>query len=124
MVKSLYSDVNQYTPESVPLLTDVKSIYQSVHNIVSTRKGERLFNVEVGVDIDNELFEVMDIDSADQIYSELVTAIESQEPRVSVVQQQSSITPDYDNHCYEVLLYLEIVGKENEGFQFEGKLKG
>lgn len=122
-MRKLFSDINQYSPTEKVLLSDVESIFQSVHNIISTRKNERLFNVEVGIDLDDELFEIMDIQSADQIYSELVLAVETQEPRVSVIQQKSSITPDYDNHSYDISLYLEIVGKENEGFLFQGTLK-
>jgi len=122
-MRKLFSDINQYTPTDKALLSDVESIFQSVHNIISTRKTERLFNLEVGTDIDDELFEIMDDFSADQIYSELVLSVETQEPRVKVIQQKSSVRPDYDKHKYDIVLYLEIVGKENEGFFFEGALK-
>lgn len=115
----IYSDINQYTPETQILLTDEESVYQSLNNILITKPGQRIFNPEFGSDMDKVLFEVMDEVTAAQLYRTVTEAVERWEPRIIIDNSQSDIIPNYDSNSYDVKLVFEIIGLSDEGQKFE-----
>ncbi len=116
----IYSDINQYNPTQKGRVTDVESVYQAIHNILATKKGERIFNPEFGTDLDESLFELMDEITAEEVFMALVSAIERWEDRLSLIYAKSSVTPDYENQTFDVSLVFKIHGYEEEEFNYEG----
>jgi len=113
---ALYSDINQYSPTSTALVTDLDSIYQSIGNILSTPKNTRLFRPEFGSSIENLLFEPMDDETVASLYDTIILAIQQWEPRVILDYSKSNITPDYDKHVYYVELTFRVRGLTDTTF--------
>lgn len=113
---TIYSDVNQVTPQKKALLTNIESIYQSINNILATNKGERVFNPEFGSNLENLLFEPIDNITALKVFTFLTNAIERFEPRVTINYGRTTVTPDVSNQSYELLLVFNVksTGEEQE----------
>lgn len=110
-----YKDVNSVTPTTRPDVLDVDAVAQSVRTLVSTRKGERFFEPEYGINIADFLFELMDDAASLQLLTEIIDAVRVYEPRVQIDTQRSNVIPDPDNHCFDVTVFFDIVGLDNEG---------
>lgn len=120
---ALYSDINQYSPTNIALVTDLNSIYQSIGNILSTPQNTRLFRPEFGSSIENLLFEPMDEETVSSLYDTIILAIQKWEPRVSLDYAKSNITPDYDKHVYYVELTFTVRGlTDNNFYTYAGTL--
>lgn len=107
---AIYSDLNSFNPTDISLLVDVESIYQSLFNIFNTRKGERLFEPEFGLDFEEELFELMDDVGAFALLDKVNREVSRWEKRVILDFGSSTITPYPDEKKYDILLYFTIVG--------------
>ena len=117
MVKIItYSDVNQDLNTNYRY--DIDSIKQSITNLFSTRKGEREFLSQYGCDLEDYLFEIIDEQTAFLIRTELIDAINIWEPRVTIDQSKSYVTPDIDNHRYNVYLSCVLLGLNSEQFTY------
>tara|TARA_B100000131_G_scaffold68149_1_gene64473 strand:+ start:2144 stop:2539 length:396 start_codon:yes stop_codon:yes gene_type:complete len=98
-VPALFSDisaslaVNPVTGD-IAQLDNRQSIRASILNILRTRKGERLFQPELGTNIHKILFEPNTPFTHGLIATELKTSIEGQEPRVTVENVAVDAKPD------------------------------
>lgn len=117
MAIDIYSDVDQSLKRNYVVNTD--SVKQSIKNILTTRKGTRLFNSEFGSNIHQYLFDLMDEVTAFNILNEVVQAVETWEPRVQVNFGQSSCIPDYTNGIYWVNLVFIIKAAPTEVHHYE-----
>lgn len=113
----IYSDmcpsltVNKYG--NVEATYDVECVKQSLINIFSTVKLERVRN-PIGSELLRLLFQPINKDTARKIRHELVDVIRKWEPRVTV--ESFSIKPDLATHTYDVnLVYsIERINKQGE----------
>lgn len=64
------------------LLSELEEIKQSVHLILTTRRGERPFRPKFGVNLDQYAFELMDATTCNLIRQEVVAALQQWEPRI------------------------------------------
>ena len=91
---------------------------QAVRNLVSTRKGERPFEPDFGINIADFLFELMDDAASLQLLTEIFDAVNVFEPRVTVDTQRSEVNPDPDTHTFAVNVFFTINGfDDGEIFQ-------
>jgi len=90
-------------------VTNEESIYTSLKNIVFTRKGERPFFPEFGCNITSVLFENYNRFTQRTIETEVKTAIENFEPRVSVIRVVVDGKPD--NNTVNLNLYFTIINR-------------
>jgi len=90
---------------------DKAAIVQAITVLLLTKKGERLFQPDIGCGVQNLLFEPMDYATAGLIKSEIIQTLENFEPRIGV--ENIICTPDFDNNAYEVELYYRIVGRDD-----------
>jgi len=118
----VYSDINQTTPETKPLLIDIESVYQSINNILNTNLGERLFNPGFGSELESMLFEIMNNSTANRILNGTIRAINKWDPRIRFDRSQSKITPNYDENRYDVVLAFSVIGVDSTNFKYEGSL--
>ena len=124
MRKYYYRDINETTPQTEPDLFDVRSILQNVVNLITTRKGTRAFeNIEWGVDIEDELFDLMDSGAELRIFNAIVDALNQFEPRVSLDQGKSNVIADSANHEFKLDLYFEIEGFDDKLFNVSETLR-
>lgn len=89
-------------------LKNESAISRSVRNIVFTLLGEKFFNQNFGSGVSRALFENIDEITASIINDEIRTSISNYEPRVSLLDVQTS--PDYDNSSFDVVIVYNIVG--------------
>lgn len=112
---AFYRDFTQLNFKVRPYVTDVDAIIQSVRNLVSTRKGERPFRPDYGINIVDYLFELMDESASLQLLSDVFDAVQFYEPRVKIDRQRSEVKADPDTYTFEVSLFFEIEGFEEDG---------
>lgn len=111
-----YRDINEETPKSSPDIFDVNSVVQNILNLITTRKGTRPFNLEWGVDIEDELFELMDDGAELRIFNAISDAIALFEPRAELNQGKSDVTADPENNTFIIDLWFEIDGFDDKLF--------
>ena len=90
-------------------LSNEDSIYTSLKNIVFTRKGERPFFPEFGCNVTSALFENYNRFTQKTIETEVKTAIENFEPRVSLIKVVVDGSPD--NNSVSLNLYFTIINR-------------
>ncbi|MDK1290224.1 GPW/gp25 family protein [Pseudoalteromonas umbrosa] len=117
---SLYSDVNQSNPFSKERVTDEDSVQQALYNLVRTRKGERVYHPEYGLDIEYLLFELITDDVALELQVRIKTAITKWEPRVKIVR--ITVDPEPDNNTYNLTMHYKIKGLGDRQFRFNDSL--
>lgn len=118
---ALYSDVNQIDPFDVPTHVDEDAVQQALRNLLRTRKGERVFHPEYGLDIDHLLFELITDDIAFAIRKEIRDAITRWEPRVKIMAV--NVKDDRDNNTYRLALVYQIKGLEGRNFEYSDNLQ-
>ena len=94
---------------------DKAAIVQSIQNLLLTRKGERLFQPQLGSDLQRSLFEPLDYGTAGNIRSQVKEVLKRWEPRVIV--EAVLCEPDMNNNGYEVEVSYKIVGREDRATQ-------
>jgi phage baseplate assembly protein W len=101
--------VNPLTNDLVTI-TNETAIARSVRNLVSTLRGERFFQNNLGCNISQSLFESISDSTTSIIQSEIETTINNYEPRVSL--NSVEVIPDYENNSYDVKISYNIIGIE------------
>ena len=85
----------------------IAKINQSLYDIFSTRKGERVLQPEYGSQLHRLLFEMADDVLEDMIKIYVLEAIEQWEPRIEVDFISAERVPD-DEHVVEVSIHYRI----------------
>jgi len=121
---SQYRDLPN-NPKTNNNVVEIESVYQSLNNLLSTNKGERLFNPTFGADLDNLLFEPLDELTSFTIYSNIVRVISQEEPRVDLDYGASKVIPNFMNNSYDVILKFKLKSTISQDFNqtFEATLK-
>ena len=96
--------------QDIAELENEKAIGQSIRNILATDNGERLFRPDLGAGIRQLLFEPMNACTEAKMQTASESAIESQEPRVTV--QEIRISADEDNYKYD--LFIACIVKDTQ----------
>ena len=119
----LYSDLNTYDPTTKPLLEDIESIYQSIDAIINSQPFEILFDPEFpGESLDDSLFELIDDISAVDVYRVVTSMIERNEPRVTIDDSNTSVTPDPDNNRYYLRMVFSVKGFGGQKYEMNGNI--
>jgi phage baseplate assembly protein W len=119
---AVYTDLALINPSNQALATDLDAIHQSILAILNTRKGERLFRPLFGNSLEDSLFELIDDITSLEVFRRIVEDIDRQEPRVRVITQDTSVTPDPVNKVYKVFLVLQPLGLTEDRITFQGEL--
>ena len=90
-------------------ITNEDSIYSALKNIIMTRKGERPFFPEFGCNVMGLLFENYNQFTEKTLETEVRTAIENFEPRVSLLRLV--IDGDPDSNKVSLILYFTILNR-------------
>lgn len=121
---AFFTDVNNSDPQVRPKLVDTEAVGQMVSDFLLTRKGERLFNLNYGLDLDSSLFDLIDPQNALILFSQVTTQLEQNLPIVKVNPLASSIVADPDKNTYEINVSYAISGLENDRFSTKVTLGG
>lgn len=119
----VYSDLNQNTPTSKILVTNLEDIAQSITNILKTQFGERIFRPDFGSFLEDILHEFITPENARLLEDSLYTSILKWETRVSI--ESINIIPDSINNKYTVDLVFSApsLGLSNVRFSGEANKK-
>jgi phage baseplate assembly protein W len=91
-VHPIKKDINKHTAEM--------AVINSIKNLVLTNHYERLFQPNIGSNVNKLLFENMDVITASALEREIQQVIENYEPRARIYRV--SVIPDYDNNKFSV----------------------
>ena len=94
----------------IPVLKNENAIKRSVRNIVETIPGEKFFNPDFGSQVYGLLFENADLTDAVRIEQQIISSLESYEPRVDNVKVR--VNPAVDRNEFDVTVTYDIVGQE------------
>lgn len=87
-------------------LTELEEIRQSVHLILTTRRGERPLRPKFGANLDLYAFEIMDTTTYNLIRQEVAAALQTWEPRIRNIRAEFDHRPEEGrlivNVSYEV----------------------
>ena len=108
-----FKDISlSFTPHPVtkdlPVLSNERAIIRSVRNLVETIPTERFFNILIGTEIRDSLFENFERSTVMVIEDQVREVLDNYEPRVTNVGIQVDAQPD--NNEFEVTVFFEIVG--------------
>lgn len=119
---AIYSDVNQTSPQTKPVLEDHEAVFQSIHNILVTASRTRLFNPGFGADLENILFEPMNRVTEIRIRDIIFQSVSKADSRVIFNTAASTIEAKPDENSYEINLVFSIRGLGEKIFEFQGSL--
>jgi len=107
------SFVRNPATDDVTTLSNERSISRSIRNLVSTLRGERFFQPDLGCDVNNLLFEnYLDLNSINVLEDEIRQTIEQYEPRVELDSDSVSVIAEPDNNEIAVKISFRIIGIE------------
>ena len=107
------SFVRNPATDDVTTLSNERSIARSIRNLVSTLRGERFFQPDLGCDVNNLLFEnYLDLNSINVLEDEIRQTIEQYEPRVELDSDSVSVIAEPDNNEIAVKINFRIIGIE------------
>jgi phage baseplate assembly protein W len=107
------SFVRNPATDDVTTLSNERAIARSIRNLVSTLRGERFFQPDLGCDVNNLLFEnYLDLNSINVLEDEIRQTIEQYEPRVELDSDSVSVIAEPDNNEIAVKINFRIIGIE------------
>lgn len=101
----------------ITLISGNDSLFQSLKNILSTRRGELHYNPKFGCSVHKYLFEKLSLFNALLIQQEIEFAFGNHEKRI--VLNSVIVTPDFDNAQYNIdINYDVITTQDTENISF------
>ena len=85
---------------------DINAVKNSIANILSTKKSEKILSPEFGLRLEDYLFEPITDTTATAIATDITNAITNFEPRVQIVNLQ--VVPYPDQYLFQINLALRI----------------
>lgn len=111
----IYSDfLNDLNPH--PIVKDIvkytneNAVTRSIRNLLLTNRGERLYQPNIGSDINRMLFEPMSEGISELLSTYINNTINTYEPRAKVLNIKA--IPDYDNNLYTVFITFMVINKQ------------
>lgn len=95
---------------------DAKSaIYQALNNILMVRNGEKLYNEDFGVGLQEQLFELNDFITRDSLKTDIINQIQNYESRITV--NDVRLTEDLNYLTIYIDFYLNTNNQELISFE-------
>jgi phage baseplate assembly protein W len=111
-VNKIYSDIDfTFTKKpgagDVALSYDAQAVIRSIRNLLLTRHYERLFNPELGSNLDLILFEMVSPITASALQREIENTISNYEPRATLTEVIVNANPDKNAYDVTLTFYIE-----------------
>lgn len=97
--------------EDLQVVKDGADIKQSIKSLLLTRRGERLFNSDLGTSLSDLLFEPLDYGTASLIRDEIYEVIGTYESRIDIIELNVDINAD--DNGYDIQLEYVIRGRSD-----------
>jgi phage baseplate assembly protein W len=109
------SFVKNPATDDLTTLTNERAITRSIRNLVTTIKGERFFEPDLGCDVNRLLFEnYLNENSIKVLETEIRNTILRYEPRVELETDAVRVDPDDEGNAIAIKVKFSIVGLEAE----------
>lgn len=112
----IYSDfLNDLTPhpvvKDIVRYTNEAAVNRSIRNLLLTNRGERLYQADIGSDINKLLFEPMGPALTELISQSVRETIKNYEPRAKVLNVETIAYEE--QNAYQVNVYYLIINKQD-----------
>ncbi|WP_425636484.1 GPW/gp25 family protein [Algoriphagus yeomjeoni] len=97
--------------QQVQMAEDEEDIQQSLIILLNTTLGERVMRPDYGANMEDLLFEALNVTTANMIANRIKKAILFHEPRVKT--EDIDLRPDYNEGRIEVLVTYTIIATNN-----------
>ena len=87
-----------------------RAVSRSVRNLLSTNRGERLYQPDIGSDLSSLLFEPMTDGMATTISNLIYGTLNQYEPRAKILRL--AVVPNYDRNLYDVTISFMIINSQ------------
>lgn len=110
-LNKIYSDLD-FTFTKKPVTADIALSYdstavtRSIRNLLQTRHFDRLFNPDIGSNLDTILFENISPVSASILESEITNLIQNYEPRATLTTVNVTPSPQENGYYISLTYYL------------------
>jgi hypothetical protein len=111
MAKNVGIGLNPQTSNDIQVDNDVAAITNSLRNIFTTIPGQKILSPSFGSNLNQYLFEKVDNIRGKIIGNDILRAITTFEPRVSIVNIE--VYPLPDQLMYHVILIYKLAGNNN-----------
>lgn len=97
--------------EDLQVVKDSADIKQSIKSLLLTRRGERLFNSDLGTGLSDLLFEPLDFGTASIIRDEIFNVIDNYESRIEIIAL--NVDTNFEDNGYDIELEYVIRGRSD-----------
>lgn len=91
---------------------DIQAISNSLKNIFTTKKGQKILNPEFGSSLDQYLFSPITETNAKTIANEILRTVDTYEPRIKI--SKINVIPVYDRNSYYITIYYTLLELNKE----------
>ena len=112
IAKSIGDGLNVTETKDILVSNDEKAIKNSLYNIFSTKKGQKILNPEFGASLDMFLFESVNSFIGQTIGDTILQTIRKYEPRITI--RTVNVYPRPDQNEYYIQLFYQINNKVSE----------
>lgn len=102
-------------------ITDVDVINQSIEMILTTLRGERLFNLTFGSDFKLRIFDSMNEEFLERLIDDTVDAIRKWETRITIIEDKVKLVIRPDNNSAFIFIPY-IINERNIKAEFKKKI--
>jgi len=86
---------------------DVEAIKNSLRNIFTTKKGQKILNPDFGVSLEQYLFSPLTNANAKAIGTDIMNGVSKYEPRIKI--NNIIVNPLYDENQYYIAIYYSLL---------------
>ena len=97
----------------VPTFTTKDQIKANLVNFLLTNKGERVFRPNYGADLRNQVFELLESDSLENLESTISEHIQNQFPTIEVKEIKFDPQPDNNTLFFSLTYTVVLLGFED-----------
>lgn len=108
IIKPIYSDINLFSTTDNHLVYDLLSIDQAITTLLLTTPGERVFNPEYGCDLSRYLWDFGSQTKAEEIYDNIVYAINRFVGRCEVLRDLSTVLWQREKKGYVLDIWCNV----------------
>jgi phage baseplate assembly protein W len=111
--KNIGLGLNAVNTSDILVDTDIQAIQNSIKNIFTTKKGQKILNPDFGSALEQYLFTPISNANARAIGSDILSNISQYESRIKV--ENINVTPMFDQNQYYIAVYYTIleINKQN-----------
>lgn len=123
----IYKDINENldldpVQRDISSYYDVSAVNNSLANLIRYRKGERLYNMDYGLDIEEYIYEPINSATARAIGDRINSAISKWEPRVALIAVD--ITPRISENQYDITVRYSVPLMGSSEYEMQYILNG